>query len=413
MCDTQVLITPHGVWLAKNSDREPAEPQAVVRVPGGAVRERTQQLSYLRVEAPRHRHAVLLSKPVWCWGAEMGVNECGVAIGNEAVFTRRRSCAPALLGMDLVRLGLERAGSADEALSVMTALLERYGQGGPAGYHDRGFCYDNSFLIADARGAWVLETAGRDWVARPVRSADAISNLLTIGEDYTRCSDGVARMARAAGRERIDFARRFDTVLLPRLAGARRRLALSRRCLAPLAADAGQASFARFAAHLRAHADQREEPLAGSPGDVCLHANGFIRRAQTTGAMIVRLTADRVAVAFTGTSAPCLSAFRPAAFAGGWAVLSPDPSRAPLWQQFEPVHQRALFDRDFRLALRAERDALEPALWRALADGDTQGMQDADEALFRWTQRWVEAARASPPRANRFWRRVRALQATG
>ena len=50
---------------------------------------------------------VVLSKPAWMWGAEMGANEHGVAIGNEAVWNRL-SCpqydsVPRLLGMDLVR----------------------------------------------------------------------------------------------------------------------------------------------------------------------------------------------------------------------------------------------------------------------------------------------------------------------
>ena len=53
-----------------------------------------------------HTHAVVLSKPAWMWGAEMGANELGVCIGNEAVWTKVNSANDAeekLLGMDLVR----------------------------------------------------------------------------------------------------------------------------------------------------------------------------------------------------------------------------------------------------------------------------------------------------------------------
>ncbi|MFM9709680.1 hypothetical protein, partial [Streptomyces galilaeus] len=83
----------------------------------------------------KHTYKVLLSKPFWIWGAEMGVNEHGVVIGNEAIFSK----VPAekdgkLIGMDLLRLGLERGSTAKEAMEMIIALLEEFGQGGNCGF---------------------------------------------------------------------------------------------------------------------------------------------------------------------------------------------------------------------------------------------------------------------------------------
>ncbi len=49
----------------------------------------------------------MLSKPSWMWGAEMGANEHGVVVGNEAVWTTLNDpytdSQERLLGMDLLR----------------------------------------------------------------------------------------------------------------------------------------------------------------------------------------------------------------------------------------------------------------------------------------------------------------------
>lgn len=72
------------------------------------------------------------------------------------------------------RLGLERGSSAREALEVMVALLERYGQGGSCKEEPVPFVYHNTFLLADRVEAWVLETAGRYWAAQQIRGEQAL-----------------------------------------------------------------------------------------------------------------------------------------------------------------------------------------------------------------------------------------------
>lgn len=67
------------------------------------------------------------------------------------------------------RLGLERGSTARQCLDVITTLLEMLGQGGPCSEDDPSMTYHNSFLIVDRKAeAWVLETAGRYWVAEKV-----------------------------------------------------------------------------------------------------------------------------------------------------------------------------------------------------------------------------------------------------
>lgn len=70
--------------------------------------------------------------------------------------------------LSLISLGLERGDSAWAALTVITGLLEQYGQGGQCREDPAPFSYHNSFLLVDRTTAWVLETSGRLWVAQQV-----------------------------------------------------------------------------------------------------------------------------------------------------------------------------------------------------------------------------------------------------
>ncbi|KAF7281481.1 secernin-2 [Rhynchophorus ferrugineus] len=203
-CDTFVVLPPfsqHGVVFGKNSDRPQGEVQEVIYVPATKATGPTK-CTYIEIDPVDETKAVMLSKPNWMWGAEMGVNECGVAIGNEAVWTfdstpEADPKVKRLLGMDLVRLGLERSSNADEALEVITTLLEKHGQGGPCSKTDEGFCYHNSFIIADTTSAWVLETSGKHWVAEKITSGYRnISNILSITTKIDKKSENIEEYAK-------------------------------------------------------------------------------------------------------------------------------------------------------------------------------------------------------------------------
>ena len=219
MCDTFVALpdaTLGGELIfGKNSDRPGGELQDVVAI---AVQQHaagsTLQCTHLEIPQARQTFAVILSKPRWMWGAEMGANEHGVVIGNEAVWTTQPYAESGLLGMDLVRLGLERGATAIEALQVMVGLMEEYGQGGNCAEHF-AFNYHNSYLIADPIEAWVLETAGLYWVAENITSGTrSISNSLSIrgkGDLRHPEMDRILRQPTQAGDElEFDFTRMFS-----------------------------------------------------------------------------------------------------------------------------------------------------------------------------------------------------------
>ena len=228
-CDTWVALpdaTSSGcTMLGKNSDRTNFDCQPLflhlrVQWPAGS------QIDLGRITIPQveETFATLGSSPYWCWGYEEGINEHGVAIGNEgirnkvfaellAAQARGEEPAPGPTGMDLIRLGLERGRTAREALDAITRLVEQYGQFGsglpclPATLGG----YDNSYIIADSREAWVLETAGNHWVARRIsQGTTSISNTLSIESDFDLTSEGLVNYAVKKGWWLSDKATAFD-----------------------------------------------------------------------------------------------------------------------------------------------------------------------------------------------------------
>jgi dipeptidase len=388
MCDTIVIARSEGVLFAKNSDRDPNEAQGVEWHPR-RMHEPGAQLhcTWITIPQVHETNAVLISRPFWMWGAETGANEHGLAIGNEAVFTRQPYQKLGLIGMDLVRLALERAASARQACEVITDLLEQHGQGGGCGYENRRFTYHNSFLIADPARAFVLDTAGRQWAIEEVSGVRTISNGLT-----------------TAG-----FAEQYSDFLYTRISACRLRRDRTQRL-----AEQAQGVKDLFKL-LRDHGGERPEPryswLNGGMSAPCMHAGGLLAASQTTASWVSELRSTGSQHWVTGTAAPCTGLFKPVQVgshidAGPFPLAEPDES---LWWRHERFHRIVMRNPlEIMPPFAAERDALETQ-W-VLAPPDAQlAWDEANGLLERWTRavqdRLVRDSR--PLYVRRYWSRRR------
>jgi len=393
MCDTFVIhgrLTRSGrTTFAKNSDREPNEAQYLTRsaaadhAPGSTVR-----CTYIDVPQVPHTHAVLGSRPWWMWGFEHGVNEHGLAIGNEAVWSRLPgSLEPGLLGMDLLRLTLERAATADEGLAVMTALLEQHGQSGNCSL-TRPSSYHNAFILADADGAWILQTAGRHWVAKKLDGWAAISNVYSIGADYDRISDGAIAHAVAAGwfdpaaDAPFDFAAAYADRTVDFLPGCTARLVCAESRLAAQLERQGKIALEDVFSVLRSHdaGDHRHDwrPDADGESLICMHATSP-ESSETAASMVAELPGaahvDGPYRLWLSLGSPCLSTFVPfwqdSALPDGWE--QPSSNEPDAWWRWESMQR--LIEQDYgRLAaapraVLSELEAETLAAVRALGEG--------------------------------------------
>lgn len=356
MCDSLAVVTPTGTWFAKNSDRSHREAQVIESHParrGGG----TFEAQYLSLPDPGAA-AVLASRPTWLRGFEHGINEHRVAVGNEKIWTTTRpSTDPVgLLGMDLVRIALERGVDADGALAALTEALVAHGQSG-VGEFDRPEAYHSSFLIADPHGGWHVVTDGARWAAAPIGAGTAISNRVSMRREWTRASADVG-----AGTD-VDTWRhpRVDTAI------ADDRLATTTACVA----RGDRVDLRTIVATLRDHGP-RSTPARGggrphasdvlASGDVtvCMHVAGI---STTTASFVAFLPVDpaaRVRV-WCALGSPCTSVYIPVDPTDPPAMLA-DPST---WVRFAALRDRSSTDPAAFAPIHERLGALEAELWTA------------------------------------------------
>ena len=324
MCDTFVSLgsasKDNSVIFGKNSDRLSNEAQLISYVPKHKYSKGEEvQCTYISIPQVSETAAILISQPYWMFGCEMGCNEYAVAIGNEAIATKEPLNETGLLGMDLLRLGLERGKTAKDALKIIIDLLEKYGQGGA--HNKKGLNYHNSFIIADTTEAYVLETAGEWWIVEIVKDYRSISNNISILGKGDMRKEGIIQHAIEQGYckddDKFNFKINFSPSPLPEIFPINSRDGCS---LNQLVQNKGNITPKMMMSFLREH-----------EVGICMHG----RSERSVGSQISHLRKDKYSIHwFTGNTIPCLGIFKPYVFpVDGQNVIEPGPYKEikPEW----------------------------------------------------------------------------------
>lgn len=397
MCDTFVALRPttlnKTVIFAKSADCEVNEANAVVRIPrrkhlpGESVR-----ITHLVIPQAEETCEVILTKAFWTYGCEVGVNEYGLAMGEEAVYTTEMAEeTDGIIGPDLMRIGLERAQTCQEAIEIMTRLLEEYGQGGSAELKGNSH-FDSSFLMSDREEAYILETAGRKWAVKRVDDLGSISNLLLIGREWDRSSE--------PGDGALDWAKTYGLPEVPPSLGSPERQRLTYEGLAAARGDITVGTAFKIMRH---HSQGYHPATATAHRNICVHAGPQENRGwQADGVMVSDVGEQGVMAWLTGTSGTCVSIFKPVFIGLDLPDIGPVPSERfnpeSLWWKHELLHRRAMADFDHLVPeIREEFDPLEAEFLEEAAavekGPDREKLQFVEHCFreaMRATEVWID-----------------------
>jgi len=363
--------TVNGGTLFAHNSAQPQGQFSTLELAGGRdfAAGETVQVQWLRLPQVRHVNTVLGRRRADSWGYEHGINEHGVAVGRTSHRSKLHCTGPALTGPDLVRLSLERAQTALQAVDLLTDLIERHGQGrfpdSPAGADD------SALLVCDPTTAFLLEAAGHHWVCQEIQQVRAISDASQIRQDWNRISRGLASRAIEgnwwpADGSKLDFTAALAETPKSQDSADHRWT----RATALLEQQSGHIDGPFLRRLLSDHYETlpiEVDPFGSRTGPAPLCQHGFVKeRGQNAGSLLTAPSADpaRLVPAWCAFGPPCITVYFPVYLEGDLPTAFTDG----VSQQVRRLNEQ----------LRHDRRAL-PALSENLARMQARFDQQADE----------------------------------
>jgi len=391
-CDTMVALAPStrggNTVFAKNSDRPQEEAQPLVMVAAADHSGGHAGAQFVDVPQLGHTYRHVGSKPYWCTGYEHGFNEYQVVIGNEALPSRLPAVdEPKLVGMEVLRLALERSRSAAEAVDVITGLVGEFGQG--KFVNDAGVrTYDNIYLVADPASAYVVECVGHEWAVKRVEEFTSISNVGQIGKDADSVPPGAKSLATRLGLFEMGFGESFDFAKAFADVGTSAS-GIARQCRseAMLGAGAGRLDVRSLAGVLTDHSDGQnpDEPhVTDVAGDtsICVHRTTGESKGASTASLVADLCAtdERLPVYWCGMYSPCMTVFMPMFIEGdlpnSLSVARETPSDdSPWWDFYRLTHYGLQAGPEMRAEIRSGLLVLQNELFESAYEMAKKGRE--------------------------------------